>query len=190
MQVGCSPTPTFAPELGGRGRGDRPSFLFHPVEGKEVMVTAEHVKSIVQHHLEGTTHFLVAVELHPGNKLVVEVDNDQAITLNDLATLNRAVREELGPEADDYEMQFSSPGMGRPFKVERQYQKHIGRLVDVQLTDGRALNGRLTDFNSTGIGLRIQHPSKVKGRMPKVDEEITRIPFTNIKSTKATITFN
>ncbi len=154
------------------------------------MITAEHVQHIVQQHLEGTTHFLVAVELHPGNKLVVEVDNDRAITLQELADLNRAVRDTLGTEADDFEMQFSSPGMGRPFKVARQYQKHLGRLVDVQLADGRTLNGRLAEFDQQTLGLRIQHPSKVKGRLPKLDEEITRIPFADVKTTKATITFN
>ncbi len=154
------------------------------------MITSEHVRQMVQHHLEGTTHFLVAVELRPGNKLVVEVDNDRAITLQELADLNRAVREDMGPEADDFEMQFSSPGMGRPFKVERQYQKHIGRLVDVLLLDGRSLQGRLASHDQHGIGLHIQHPSKVKGRLPKLDEGITLIPFADIKSTQATITFN
>jgi len=154
------------------------------------MITAEHVKHIVQHHLEGTTHFLVAVELRPGNRLVVEVDNDRAITLQELADLNRAVREELGDAADDLEMQFSSPGMGRPFKVMRQYQKHLDRIVDVLLTDGRILRGQLASANESNIGLRIQHPSKVKGRLPKLDEEITLIPLAEIKSTQSTITFN
>lgn len=154
------------------------------------MITEAHVRSIVERHLEGTTHFLVAVELRPGNKLVVEVDNDRAITLNELAALNKAVREDLGPEADDYEMQFSSPGMGRPFKVMRQYQKHLGRIVDITLHDGRALQGQLASFDSSMLGLRIQHPSKVKGRLPKLDEEVTSVPLADIKSTKATITFN
>ncbi|HRD52032.1 MAG TPA: hypothetical protein PKY96_05230 [Flavobacteriales bacterium] len=148
------------------------------------------MRSIVERHLEGTTHFLVAVELRPGNKLVVEVDNDRAITLNDLAALNKAVREDLGAEADDLEMQFSSPGMGRPFKVMRQYQKHIGRIVDITLNDGRALHGQLSSLNGSTLGLRIQHPSKVKGRLPKLDEEVTTVALADIKSTQATITFN
>jgi ribosome maturation factor RimP len=154
------------------------------------MITVDSVKQLVERHLEGTTHFLVAVELRPGNKLVVEVDNDRAITLNELAALNKSVREDMGPEADDYEMQFSSPGMGRPFKVERQYEKHMGRLVDVLLNDGRTLNGRLANYDKNTLGLRIQHPSKVKGRLPKLDEEVTTIPLAEIKSTQATITFN
>ena len=153
------------------------------------MITAEHVQRIVEHHLEGTTHFLVAVEVRPG-KVVVEVDNDRAITLQELATLNKAVREELGEAADDAELQFSSPGMGRPFKVMRQYQKHVGRIVDIVLNDGRALHGQLAALNGTTLDLRIQHPSKVKGRLPKLDEEVTTVPFGDIKSTQATITFN
>lgn len=154
------------------------------------MITEAIVKELVERHLEGSTHFLVAVELRPGNKLVVEVDDDRAITLNELAALNKAVRDDLGEAADAYEMQFSSPGMGRPFKVMRQYQKHMGRIVDVTLNDGRNLHGQLTALNGSTLGLRIQHPSKVKGRLPKLDEEVTTVPFAEIKSTKATITFN
>ena len=41
-----------------------------------------------------------------------------------------------------------------------------------------------------GIQLRIEHPSKIKGRAPKLDEEATAFPFAEIKSTQATIKFN
>jgi ribosome maturation factor RimP len=154
------------------------------------MVTAEQVKRSLERHLEGTTHFLVDVDVRPGGKVVVEVDNDRAITLQELADLNKAVRDDLAEAADDCELQFSSPGMGRPFKVARQYQKHTGRIVQVLLADGTALEGRLESADAEQLGLRIQHPSKVKGRLPKLDEDITIIPLAGIKSTKATITFN
>ena len=154
------------------------------------MVTAEQVKRSVERHLEGTTHFLVDVDVRPGGKVVVEVDNDRAITLQELADLNKAVRDDLAEAADDCELQFSSPGMGRPFKVARQYQKHTGRIVQVLLDDGTVLEGRLESADAEQLGLRIQHPSKVKGRLPKLDEDITIIPLAGIKSTKAIITFN
>ena len=154
------------------------------------MITVENVKQLGERHLEGTTHFLVAVELRPGNKLVVEVDNDRAISLNELAALNRAVRDDMGAEADDYEMQFSSPGMGRPFKVARQFHKHVGRVVELLFTDGRVLEGMLVSYTENEMGIRIQHPSKVKGRLPKLDEEVTTFPLAEIKATKATFKFN
>jgi ribosome maturation factor RimP len=154
------------------------------------MITVEQVRQSLDRHLVGTSHFVVDVALRPGRKLVVEVDNDKAITLEELARLNKAVRADLGDAADDHELQFSSPGMGRPFKVQRQYQKHTGRLVEVQLADGRTLQGLLDHVTEEQLGLRIQHPSKVKGRLPKLDEEVTLLPFSDITSTKALIKFN
>ncbi len=154
------------------------------------MITVEQVKRIVERHLDGTSHFIVAVEVRPGNKVVIEVDNNKAITLQELANLNKAVREDLGEAGDDCELQVSSPGMGRPFKVQQQYTKHIGRLVQVQMNDGRMLEGILENFDPEMLTLRIQHPSKVKGRLPKLDKDVTQIPFAEIKSTKASITFN
>jgi ribosome maturation factor RimP len=154
------------------------------------MITVERVRTILDQHLEGSGHFLVTLEVRPGNKVVIEVDNNRAITLQELASLNKAVREELGEEADECELQVSSPGMGRPFKVPQQYTKHTGRLVQVQLADGKVLEGILEAFDAEQLTLRVQHPSKVKGRLPKLDKDVTLIPFTDIKTTKASITFN
>lgn len=154
------------------------------------MVTVEQLRDIVEKHLEGTPHFLVDVAVRPGGKVLVEVDNDKAITIEELARLNRAVRDELGEAADDCEMSFSSPGMGRPFKVERQYRKHIGRMVEVLRQDGRTLQGQLAIHDEQHTGIRILHPSKVKGRPPKMDEEITLIPRTEIRATQTIIKFN
>ena len=55
--------------------------------------------------------------------------------------------------------------------------------------DGHAERCRRAAQNEA-LELRIQHPSKVKGRLPKLDEEVTTVPFADIKSTQATITFN
>ncbi len=154
------------------------------------MVTVEQVTSIVEKHLDGSSQFLVNVEVRPGNKVVVEVDSDRSITVQELAALNRALRDGLGETADECELQVSSPGVGRPFRVARQYAKHTGKLVQVQLNDGRTLEGILEAMNDQVLTLRIQHPSKVKGRLPKLDKEVTTVPFAEIKSTKASITFN
>lgn len=154
------------------------------------MITVENVQKSVEKYLVGTSHFLVAVEKRAGDKFVVEVDNDKAITIDELVALNKAVRADLGEAADDCELQFSSPGMGRPFKVQRQYQKHTGRLVDLDFIDGRTLRGQLVSFDDTAMAIRIEHPSKVKGRLPKMDLVTTTIPFAEIRATKATIKFN
>ena len=154
------------------------------------MITREDLTGIVEQVLADTDHFLVGVEVRPGGKANVEVDNDRSITLGELAEVNKAVRARIDAMDEDCELQVSSPGMGNPFKVPRQYAKHTGRLVQVQLVDGKNLTGMLDGFDAREVVLRIQHPSKVKGRLPKLDTEPTAIPFDQIVATKASISFN
>jgi ribosome maturation factor RimP len=74
--------------------------------------------------------------------------------------------------------------------VERQYRKRLGKGVDVILADGSLVQGQLEAYDENGITLRVLHPSKVKGRQPKLSEEATAIPFADIKATQATINLN
>ena len=153
------------------------------------MITEQQMRAIVQHQLEGTRHFLVDVEVRPGDKVVVEVDDPQAITLEQLVQLNRAIRAELDAQGLDCELQVSSPGMGRPFKVPPQYAKHIGRLVVVKLVDGRTLEGRMEVVDQAGLHLREVIPSKVIGRPDKMDQEVTVLPWASIHTTQASLKF-
>jgi len=153
------------------------------------MITEEQMRAIVQHHLEGTRHFLVDVEVRSGDKVVVEVDDPQAITLEQLVLLNRAIRAELDEQGLDCELQVSSPGMGRPFKVPAQYTKHTGRLVVVKLEDGRTLEGRMEGVDKASLHLRLMIPSKVKGRPDKMDDEVTVLPWASVRSTQASLKF-
>jgi ribosome maturation factor RimP len=155
-----------------------------------MMITVDQVRNTVEQQLQGTGHFLVDVEVRPDDKVVVEVDNDRAITLAELAEINRALRSELDAQGIDLELQVSSPGMGRPFKVMRQYRKHIGHLVSVQLLDGHSHEGVLEQVGDDGLALRVQHPSKIKGRPARLDEDLTPFAFSEIRSTKTVITFN
>ncbi len=144
----------------------------------------------LERHLEGTPHFLVHAEVRPSGKAIVEVDNDKAITLNDLTAINKGLRDAFGEALDDLELEVSSPGMGRPFRVKRQFQKHTGRLVEILKKDGQLLRAQLVAFDDDGITVKVEQPSKVKGRLPKLDKDTTAIPFADIKSTQASIKFN
>ncbi|MEO5584814.1 MAG: hypothetical protein ABIQ75_05115 [Flavobacteriales bacterium] len=156
-----------------------------------MMITTDQLQQALQRQLEGTAHFLVSAEVRPGGKAVVEVDHDEApITLADLTTINKVLQEAFGEALDDMEVQVGSPGLGKPFKVERQYRKRIDKGVDVTLTDGTLVQGVMKSYDEHGLSLQVLQPSKVKGRQPKLSDEITVIPFTGIKSTQATINLN
>lgn len=153
------------------------------------MITTRQLTEALERQLAGTPVFVVTAEVRPNGKAVVEVDNDSHIGLDELAAINRGLHDALGAALDDVELEVGSPGMDRPFRVMQQYHKHTGRLVHVVLTDGRALEGVLEHVNGTGIGLRVQHASPVKGRPPKLDREVTPLPFAQINETRTLITF-
>ena len=155
------------------------------------MIQTRQLIEALQRQLAGTPRFLVSAEVRPGGKAVVEVDNAEApVTMAELAEINKGLQAEFGEALDDLELQVGSPGIGRPFKVEQQYRKHVGKKVEVVLADGRLLQGLLESHDDNGIGLRELRPSKVKGRLPKPSEETTVIPFTGIKAVQADININ
>lgn len=154
------------------------------------MITTEMLRNALEHQLAGTPHFLVHAEVRPSGKAIVEVDNDKAITLDDLIAINQGLRDVLGEALDDVELEVGSPGMGRPFRVPRQFHKHIGRMVEVLTTDGRTTKGRLLAHTDEALTLQREVPSKIKGRAPKLEEEPTVIPFAVIRSTQASVNIN
>jgi ribosome maturation factor RimP len=153
------------------------------------MIDTRRLSQTLERQLADSPYFVVTAEVRPSGKAIVEVDNDGHITLSELAEINRGLRDAFGAELDDVELEVGSPGMGQPFRVLRQYYKNTGRQVEVKLNDGRALEGVLETVDDAGIGLRVQHASKVKGRPAKLDPEPTAIPFTAIIGTRTLITF-
>ncbi len=154
------------------------------------MITTKMLTEALERQLEGTPHFLVFAEVRPSGKVIVEVDNDKAITLNDLTAINKGLREAFGEAMDDLELEVGSPGMGRPFRVKRQYQKHLGRMVEILRNDGRLVRAQLVAFGDEGLTVRLERPSKVKGRAAKLEVDTAAIPFAEIKSTQASVKYN
>jgi ribosome maturation factor RimP len=144
------------------------------------MIDTQRLSQTLERQLAGSPYFVVTAEVRPSGKAIVEIDNDSHITLSELTEINRGLREAFGAELDDVELEVGSPGLDRPFRVLRQYHKHIGRQVQVKLSDGGFVEGVLEAVDDKGISLRVQQPSKVKGRPPKLDREATAIPFAAI----------
>ncbi len=84
----------------------------------------------------------VALELKGSkNNLVVRViaDQDGGITLPTCAAVSRALSGEL--EVADiipgrYRLEVSSPGVDWPLKTARDFQRHLGREVNLRYRDG------------------------------------------------------
>ncbi len=82
---------------------------------------------------------IVEVEFKQGKEpaLTVYIDIEGGVDLNTCEKFHRAidpVLDELDPtEGAPYTLNVSSPGLDRPLKTERDYQKCIGQKVEVKL---------------------------------------------------------
>jgi len=75
----------------------------------------------------------VALEKEPtGKYLRIYIDKPEGITLDDCETYHRAVLPLV--ESYDYDfMEVSSPGIDRPLKTDRDYERNLGSQVEVRL---------------------------------------------------------
>ncbi|GAA4207616.1 ribosome assembly cofactor RimP [Pedobacter jeongneungensis] len=132
--------------------------------------------------------FLVEVKMLPNNKLIIHVDGDEGISIQDCVAISRHVGFHLEEEnAIDqaYNLEVSSPGVGEPLKLIRQYNKNIGRTVSIKLKEGLKKEGKLLAV--TENDLQIEESVKEKGKKAVAIE--TAVPFNDILETSVLISF-
>ena len=69
--------------------------------------------------------FIVEVTVGQANRISVLLDSETGITIDDCIQVSRHIESNLDREAEDFELQVSSAGLGQPFKVHRQYIKNL-----------------------------------------------------------------
>ena len=74
-----------------------------------------------------------------GKYLRIYLDKPEGLSLDDCESYHRAIQPQL--EAYDYDfLEVSSPGVDRPLKTPRDYERHLGDEVEVKLF--KAVNGQ------------------------------------------------
>lgn len=132
--------------------------------------------------------FLVEVKMLPNNKLIIHVDGDEGISIQDCVAISRHVGFHLEEEnaiEQAYNLEVSSPGVGEPLKLIRQYNKNIGRTVSIKLKEGLKKEGKL--LSVTENNLLIEESVKEKGKKAVAIQ--TDVPFNDILETSVLISF-
>lgn len=136
----------------------------------------------------GTDLFLVDIKVTPQDKVMVFVDGRNNITIDQCVEISRKLEAFLETEnlvREDYTLEVSSPGMDQPFKVPAQYEKSVGRPVEVLKKDGIKFEGVLVRATGESVVLRVEKKNKGK----TIASEEVEVPMDDIKTTKQLITF-
>ena len=128
-------------------------------------------QNIIKHHLEGIITgkdiFLVSVKVDNNNKIIVHIDTTEGISIDDCVRVSKELEEKLDREMEDFALEVSSPGLDSPFRVIEQYQKNIGKKINLVKTDGEKLDGILKKTGENGIVLEIIRGKKGQQKDPE-----------------------
>lgn len=156
-----------------------------------IMIATELVKAIVSEYFETEENFyLVDLKITPDNRIMIEIDTFEGVSLDDCVKLHRFIESKIDREVEDYELEVSSAGISEPFKVIQQYEKNIDNEVEILLKDGKKISGLLIAVFPEQIKLEVEKSVKLEGAKRKsiITEEI-EINLTDIKTTKLIIHF-
>lgn len=153
------------------------------------MQVENRVKALVEEKIADRPElFLVTIKMLPNNKLIIHVDGDEGVSIQDCAAISRHVGFHLEEEniiEKAYNLEVSSPGVGEPLLLTRQYHKNIGRELSVKLKDGKVKEGKLLSVADSAILLE----EKIKEKGKKIQLVETPIEFNTIVETKVLISF-
>jgi ribosome maturation factor RimP len=99
-------------------------------------------------------------------RITVVADGDERLDLDSIAALSRSASALLdGLDSSQsagtpYVLEVTSPGVDRPLTAEKHYRRARGRKVELTLSDGSSLTGRLGDTRDGTVRLVVREGSR------------------------------
>ncbi|UOE37993.1 ribosome assembly cofactor RimP [Chryseobacterium oryzae] len=134
--------------------------------------------------------FLIDLKFSASDDITVILDGDNGVSVQDCLDASRAIEFNMDREEHDFSLQVMSAGLSEPLSIPRQYQKNIGREIEVLLNDSSEIEGELAKVDEEKITLilRYRKPKDIgKGKVDVVEEK--EISYTEIKKALVVIKF-
>jgi ribosome maturation factor RimP len=94
-------------------------------------------------------------------RITVVADGDDPLDLDSIAELSRSASDVLDRiDTPPYVLEVTSPGVDRPLTSEKHYRRARGRKVELTLSDGSQLTGRLGEIRGGTVRLVVREGAK------------------------------
>ena len=133
--------------------------------------------------------FLIDFSVLEDNQIKVVIDGDKGVLVEDCIFISRAIEHNLDREEQDFSLEVTSAGAASPLKHIRQYEKNLGRVLNVK-TATDSFEGTITDANENEIILewKTREPKPLgKGKVTVKKQET--IAYKDIKEAIVVIKF-
>ena len=143
------------------------------------MINKEKIENIVNEEIELPV-FLIEVQVSKANHIQVFIDSLDSLSIGMCSRLSKKIESLLDRDSEDFQLDISSPGLDKPFKVKYQYQKYVDRKIDLWLEDETIVGALLTQLSDESISISYTEKKKV------IEKEIR---FDQIDKAKPSISF-
>jgi ribosome maturation factor RimP len=94
-------------------------------------------------------------------RITVVADGDERLDLDSIAALSRSASDLLDRvDTPPYVLEVTSPGVDRPLTTEKHYRRARGRKVELTLSDGSQLTGRLGEIRDGTVRVVVREGAK------------------------------
>ncbi len=129
--------------------------------------------------------FIVEINYNTtGNKLEIFLDSDTTLDIGHCSRINKYLQkhiDEHGWLGEKYFLDVSSPGVGKPLKLMRQYAKNINRRLEIWLTEGKPVTGKMTSVTDDHIIIEEEKGKKKKKEIIKHEISYNQIKRAIVK---------
>jgi len=149
------------------------------------------VKALLDKALEERQDlFLISFDVLEGNSIRVIIDGDNGVLVEDCMFISRAIEHNLDREEQDFSLEIASAGATTPLSHIRQYQKNIGRVLEVKTIDNKKFEATLVNTNNQSIFLewKAREPKPIGKGKVTVKKEAT-LSYNDIVEAKVKIKF-
>ena len=135
--------------------------------------------------------YLVEVTVSKENDVEVTIESEEGkVELEDCVAISRFFETKFDRETEDYSLTVTSAGLDQPFKVFKQFEKAVGKKVEVQLKGGKKMVAVLEAADQESITLKYSQKEAVEGKKKKeIVEHVDRFTMDQVNSVKPFIEF-
>ena len=135
--------------------------------------------------------YIVDVTVSRDNDVEVTIESEEGIVeLDDCVAVSRFFETCFNREDEDYSLTVTSAGLDQPFKVLKQFQKAVGKKVEVSLKGGKKMVAVLESADEDGITLKYSVKEAVEGKKKKeLVEHVDRFEMETINAVRPFVEF-
>ncbi len=118
----------------------------------------EDISAAIRPIIEASGNYLEELTITSAGKvkiLTVIVDSDSHLNLDQITAVTKEISEvietleELGDSA--FTLEVTSPGIDRPLTKPRHWRKNFNRLVEITMTSGQDIQGRIGEATESAV---------------------------------------